>query len=109
MRLIDADALTECFRKGKVTVINHVTDPIKRAVATIVFNWCDDKVNDEPTVDAVEVVHGRWEQCFEDWRKQIEGDKCSVCGFEHYGCSVKHYHYCPNCGAKMDGDVDDKP
>ncbi|MGF0006931.1 hypothetical protein ACQRBP_06340 [Eubacteriales bacterium SGI.150] len=50
------------------------------------------------------VVRGRWVQCFEDWRKQIEGDKCSACGFEHYGTSIANYHYCPNCGAKMDGD-----
>ena len=55
-----------------------------------------------PAADVVPVVHGRWEQCFEDWRKQIEGDKCSACGFEHYGTSIDHYHYCPNCGAKMD-------
>lgn len=52
--------------------------------------------------DVQEIRHGKWEQCFEDWRKQIEGDKCSVCGFEHYGTSIRHYHYCPNCGAKMD-------
>ena len=53
------------------------------------------------------VVHGRWERCFEDWRQQIEGDKCSACGFEHYGCGIKYYHYCPNCGADMrDGDSD---
>ena len=49
-----------------------------------------------------DVRHGRWEQCFEDWRQQIEGDKCSVCGFEHYGASTKKYKYCPNCGTKMD-------
>lgn len=64
-------------------------------------------LNEAPTVDAVEVVHGRWEQCFEDWRKQIEGDKCSACGFEHYGCGIKHYYYCPNCGARMDGEGND--
>lgn len=55
-----------------------------------------------PTADVQEVRHGKWEQCFEDWRKQIEGDKCSFCGFEHYGTSIRHYPYCPNCGAKMD-------
>lgn len=57
-----------------------------------------------PAADVAPVVHGRWEQCFEDWRKQIEGDKCSICGFEHYGASIAHYHFCPNCGAKMGGD-----
>ena len=56
-----------------------------------------------PAVDVTTVRHGRWEQCFEDWRKQIEGDKCSACGFEHYGSGIRYYHYCPNCGAKMDG------
>ena len=54
------------------------------------------------TADVQEVRHGEWKQCFEDWRKQIEGDKCSVCGFEYYGTSIRHYHYCPECGAKMD-------
>ena len=47
---------------------------------------------------------GEWVQCFEDWRCQIEGDKCSACGFEHYGCSINHFHFCPNCGADMRGE-----
>lgn len=54
-----------------------------------------------PAADVAPVVHGRWEQCFEDWRKQIEGDECSACGFQIYG-GVSHFRYCPNCGAKMD-------
>ena len=56
----------------------------------------------KPAADVAQVRNGRWEQCFEDWRKQIEGDKCSNCGFKHYGASITHYHYCPNCGCKMD-------
>ena len=45
------------------------------------------------TVDAVEVVHGRWV-----WR-----DGCFHCT----NCKYTEDHitnYCPNCGAKMDGD-----
>lgn len=57
-------------------------------------------------VEAEPVVHARWERCFEDWRHQTEGDKCSACGFEHYGIPIDHYLYCPNCGAKMDGGAD---
>ena len=70
--------------------------------------WVDetlDYIDSEPAADVAPVRHGRWEQCFEDWRQQIEGDKCSVCGFEHYGASIKNYNYCTNCGAKMDGDT----
>lgn len=63
-----------------------------------IMQWADLLSNGE----FKKVSHGRWEECYEDWRKQIAGDKCSLCGFEHYGTSIKHYRYCPNCGAKMD-------
>ena len=61
-------------------------------------------IQKQPTADVVEVRHGKWQPCFEDWRKQIEGDECSVCGFQHYGTNIRNYLYCPNCGARMDGD-----
>ena len=55
------------------------------------------------TVDAVEVVHGRWEP-----RTDVIGFvRCSVC----HDCNIyddwadgKKWNYCPNCGARMDGD-----
>ena len=60
-----------------------------------------------PTVDAVEVVHGRWllertpdgrPYCFH----------CSVCDddFSCIGVDTA-YRYCPRCGAKMDGGDED--
>nr|DAP96476.1 MAG TPA: DNA-directed RNA polymerase [Caudoviricetes sp.] len=55
-----------------------------------------------PAADVEPVRHGAWCQCFEDWRQQQEGNKCSVCGFEYYGTGVRTFHYCPSCGAKMD-------
>ena len=49
-------------------------------------------------IEAVPVVHGRWEQhCFE-----IE---CSKCNGEALRNAFNQYvfsSYCPNCGAKMD-------
>lgn len=60
-------------------------------------------VRDFPAADVIPVVHGKWLSCFEDWRMQIEGDKCSICGFEHYGTPRGTFKFCPNCGAKMDG------
>ena len=59
----------------------------------------------EPTV---EVAHGEWVITEDDYLSLVEM-KCSVCG-ESYGfewfedIQPKSYHYCPNCGAKMDGD-----
>lgn len=54
-----------------------------------------------PAADVEPVRHGAWHQCFEDWRQQQEGNKCSVCGFEYYGTGIRAFHYCPNCCAKM--------
>jgi predicted amidophosphoribosyltransferase len=54
-------------------------------------------------VDAVEVVHGRWIE--HEWAEEENGLLVS-----NYECSVCHSwerdegYYCPNCGAKMDGD-----
>ena len=46
-------------------------------------------------------MRGEWKVCFEDWRKQMAGDQCSKCGFQHYGTSINHYNFCPACGAPM--------
>ena len=61
-------------------------------------------IEKQPTADVAEVRHGKWQPCYEDWRKQIEGDECSACGFQHYGTNIRDYPYCPNCGARMDGN-----
>ena len=55
-----------------------------------------------PKENVQEVRHGSWKPCFDDWRKQIEGDECSACGFQHYGTNIRNYNYCPHCGAKME-------
>lgn len=68
-----------------------------------VFNWLAEEFEvTEPRADVEPVRHGAWYPCFEDWRQQQEGNKCSVCGFEYYGTGIRSFHYCPNCGAKMD-------
>ncbi len=53
------------------------------------------------TVQAVEVVHGRWME-FNSFMT------CSVCDKDwYYGDNnCDEFDYCPNCGAKMDGDGD---
>ena len=51
--------------------------------------------------EQVEKLRGEWQVCFEDWRKQMAGDQCSKCGFQHYGTSINHYKFCPACGAPM--------
>ena len=55
--------------------------------------------------DAVPVVHGRWI----DRTKNIRGFydyryDCSVCEHIFWHGGIENFNYCPNCGAKMDGD-----
>lgn len=77
-------------------------NPVADEMYNMVFEYAENI--DE---DVAPVVHARWKLCYEDYRQQIAGDKCSACGFEHYGYGISHYHYCPNCGAKMDESEDE--
>ena len=76
------------------------------------------RIVNAPTVDAVEVVHGRWVkhrpklEAMRAWHRQGIGKAmsensifwtCSCC--EEWG--TPRYNYCPNCGAKMDGGNED--
>jgi hypothetical protein len=61
----------------------------------------DDAIDRVPTVDAVEVVHGRFEfACVHNGKKHY---KCTNC---HHAFPFANVNYCPNCGAKM--DLEDK-
>ena len=68
-----------------------------------------DSINEVPSVDAVPVVHGYWISLTDC---SNAGVYCSVCHKkvwkEDYAwCNRKNKlrsNYCPNCGAKMDGD-----
>lgn len=68
-----------------------------------------------PTVDAVEVVHGRWENAGGDLHSSGYAVYCSVCHKNHfvhykhslgglYGCKelFEKPKYCPSCGAVME-------
>ena len=95
MRLIDADALIKKFQSDK-EYFDKVGDTTF-AMATIgVIN----DIDKAPTIDAVSVVHGEWIEAEEDWRQQIAFWRCSECG--HTTSTM--YNFCPNCGAKMDGE-----
>lgn len=62
-----------------------------------------------PAADVAPVVHGRWiHSRYENCCDQFELVKCSQCSHEAYAMAfyVRNGNYCPNCGARMDGDSD---
>lgn len=81
MRLIDADELIKSTQHAGF---------IRRS-----------EIEAAPTVDAESVRHGRWLRLDEapEWDQR----RCSECG----DISCCQRNYCPNCGAKMDGDGDE--
>lgn len=95
MRLIDADTLYMALNDAKWY------DNADRGFLVL------DMVEDAPTVDAVPVRHGYWVIADANKGEYI----CSVCGETDTDCSDRYANhnvfsqeYCPNCGAKMDGD-----
>ena len=66
-------------------------------------------IEDAEEVDAVEVVHGRWigtqYDGYADGCPVYDLWECSECREEYESeGDPPPYNYCPNCGAKMDGD-----
>jgi len=62
-----------------------------KANLPVVYSSVIDAIDNAPTVDAVRVVHGKWEADPCGWH-------CSECGGDGRG----GWNYCPSCGAKMD-------
>ena len=57
------------------------------------FKLICEKLDDAPIIEAEPIKHGRWK-----WNGEYV---CSVCG----GISSRtKWNYCPNCGARMDGE-----
>lgn len=102
MRLIDAEAL-----------VRRAIERHKRAMGASVghgMGVITNMIYDAPTIDAVPVVHGRWE-CVN------ESENVWMCSGEN-GCeneilllegtpTENQWDFCPHCGAKMDGGAED--
>ncbi len=94
-RPIDADALEALIRQEPTD--GMFTEEILEII------------REQPTIEAAPVVHGRW--------KTVKYNVHCSCGKSygtyHYLCSACNrisyaqpygLNYCPNCGAKMDGE-----
>ena len=104
-RLIDANAIEAKIEKSFRKLIANQNRPDLAAA----LSYVGDLIIEAPTVDAVEVVHGRWEIRSNPYRVFAHEYACSVCGGYKHKLSYEHenMNYCPNCGAKMDGDGDE--
>ena len=96
-RLIDANALKSQITRYHMSLTpRYISKLVDAEIGDII-----DIIDEAPTVDAVEVVHGRWID-------EYPYVRCSECNAEWVNCRTDNepslFYYCPNCGAKMDGE-----
>lgn len=96
---------------GQCETCRHYDEKLKKCKGGMFF--CDSGESYSPnmfkiaTADVAEVKHGEWDNSgrykFADGSLAI---RCSECGCALHSEEYKKYHwnFCPNCGAKMDGE-----
>ena len=104
-RLIDANDLIAEINEAISNIA--FTSPYQSDISTMTSGMerVLDIVEDSPSVDAVEVVHGRWEKS--EYNGFVRCDKCKDVYIDESWLTDGKWNYCPNCGAKMDGGNDD--
>ena len=103
MRLIDADRLVKCF-------CAHCTSMGEDGVCCEGGDCFDKKIID--TTPTVEAEQGRWIEMNFFYQP---GTQTETANFSFYACSncgwtrrrVNRYKYCPECGARMDSEVEE--
>jgi hypothetical protein len=82
-----------------------VSEMLEAMCGTGYQQWAIDVINRQPAADVVEVKQGHWfllDEC------SNAGVYCSVCHKkvykEQYANQKLKSKFCPNCGAKMDGE-----
>ena len=98
-KYIELEALKNRFAKRLVWLKKDIHDEYSLGL----HDGCeyDTKLIDEiPAADVAPVVHGRWIASHDEFCA------CSICKYPFY-VGWNQANYCPNCGAKMDGGVDD--
>ena len=99
MRLIDADALMKVIREHDYPLRSHFNST-DNGMFTI---GVQQAVDDAPTIDAVPVVRGEWVKS-DDYKGWLVCSACHDCYVDNAWVNGKKWRYCPNCGAKMDGE-----
>lgn len=98
MRSIDADAMIARLKEW------DTKDNTDKAL----HNFTLSRINEQPTIHS---KRGRWIYCEDSIANSVDGYRCDKCGFfvpwdyQHKSIDyIEDYNFCPNCGARMDGE-----
>ena len=98
-QLIDADALM-----GKLSRMIECCKTDSKVNGLTALFQVGDAIMDCQTVDAVPVVHGRCDWCNGDYHTKIMATAIRYHSNGNMDGYEVRVNYCPNCGAKMNGD-----
>ena len=101
MRLIDADALIDAIKNSIDEDREFYPDDKFSGIVRFGMRTVIGIVKNQDTVDPVK--HGHWIHGSSSENIRVT---CSECGYKvnYFWDSWQDALYCPNCGAKMDGD-----
>ena len=99
--------MTDAIYVSKSDILDLITENNEAGGFTDYSNYSNlwDEVDNMPATNVQPVKRGRWEN--EYLEDDIWWAECSNCKQEthsRYG-RPSTYRYCPNCGARMDGDT----
>lgn len=107
MRLIDADAFKKYIRDA-CNEMSHVYKDGGKWAKQITEDFCMD-IDEQPTIEECKTGKWIWEtKHYKDSEQEFyycEG-RCSECGVKKK-IGWAEARYCPNCGAKMEGEGDE--
>lgn len=96
-KYIDANLMTADIHKYLCASCSICCTPTETKNSACDIAECLRMIDNAPTADVQEIKHGRW-----------IGGYCSRCSKHapYWSMASTYYEsmYCPNCGAKMDGD-----
>lgn len=99
-RFIDANNLIEEIREERCYNCRNFKDMKCNYCGTADYIYM---IEDMPAADVAPVRHGRWEEASDG-----DGIVCPFCRTDF--CTIiydtEYFNYCPNCGAKMDGGIE---
>ncbi len=105
MSYIERDGILKDLQEELEVDSIYYNDDVNKGI-TEGLNMAIKHIKRFPTADVVEVRHGHWIDKRTGAYSRMQS-WCSACG-KHSGIggieSNRHKPYCPNCGAKMDGE-----
>lgn len=110
---ISRDAVYTAFANAGTDVLERASEIIY--IAGFSYELVIEILDNIPTVNVAPVVHGRWEETdlvelqgttSETMRIPNMGLRCSACAHAFDKRLLWKDNYCPNCGAKMKGGID---